>query len=140
MPHICKCQDSNGTVCGAFMSNEQFMQDGMCDDCACMIWEEIRTLNAFHWEHPKSRGNSMILDKDKVGAKVRNQMRYHGQASLPELLCRAGVGHVTMTQLKALGLFTMPAGSEVYIIVQNKLGVITRTSATYYTLELIEYG
>lgn len=37
----CKCQDSNGTVCGVEMSTEEFEQDGMCTACADNVWAEM---------------------------------------------------------------------------------------------------
>ena len=56
--NICKCQDSNGTVCNKVMSKQEFKQDGMCGFCADNVWEEMATnsdsdmLEEYKWYHP----------------------------------------------------------------------------------------
>ena len=38
----CLCPDSSGKLCVKEMTKEEEEQDGMCDVCACHVWEEIR--------------------------------------------------------------------------------------------------
>ena len=38
---MCKCQDSDGNVCGREMTNQEQDQDGMCWHCADSVWNEL---------------------------------------------------------------------------------------------------
>lgn len=38
---LCKVQDSNGVVCNKSMTQHEFEQDGMCDACACNLFNEM---------------------------------------------------------------------------------------------------
>lgn len=54
IPYTCKCQDSNGVECGKEMTVLEFEQDGMCDACACNVWNEL-TSDCHRWVHETNR-------------------------------------------------------------------------------------
>jgi hypothetical protein len=37
----CQCEDSSGNICGKEMSKEEIDRDGMCGNCAGMVWNEM---------------------------------------------------------------------------------------------------
>ena len=49
---ICRCEDSEGEVCGKVMKPKEFTQDGMCAACADNVWAEMndKSLN-YMWKH-----------------------------------------------------------------------------------------
>ena len=49
----CKTQDSNGHVCNKTMTKEEQIQDGMCDICACHVFQEIIIYSKYKWYHNK---------------------------------------------------------------------------------------
>ena len=38
MNHTCKFEDDNGTICNAEVSSKQWKQDGICNRCADLLW------------------------------------------------------------------------------------------------------
>ena len=62
---ICKCQDSESNVCGVVMSEDEFDQDGMCDKCACNVFEEMFHNKDHQWKH-EYRGIYSNVDAQKI--------------------------------------------------------------------------
>ncbi len=48
---MCKCQDSDGNVCGREMTNQEQDQDGMCWHCADSVWNELTSNDTVKWKH-----------------------------------------------------------------------------------------
>jgi len=51
----CKCEDSNGIVCGNLMTQEEQEDDGMCHACADNVWEEMHNNPSHKWEHASNK-------------------------------------------------------------------------------------
>ena len=47
----CKCQDSSGKVCGKEMTEEEYDQDGMCQNCGDELYTELTT-KEYVWSRP----------------------------------------------------------------------------------------
>ena len=47
----CQCQDSYGNACGREMTAEEEAQDGMCDACACNLWEYLVSKGVHVWSN-----------------------------------------------------------------------------------------
>jgi len=50
----CECQDSAGHVCGKEMSKKEYRQDGMCQNCADNVWNEMTSTDHPEWFHESS--------------------------------------------------------------------------------------
>jgi hypothetical protein len=48
---LCKCEDSRGVMCLKPMTKQEKKQDGMCQNCADHVWNEMTTKGDYYWEN-----------------------------------------------------------------------------------------